>query len=260
MELRAMTFNVRQADGDDGHQSWEFRCDALAKTIRRCMPDILGTQEAFPEQIAFIHQQFPQFNSFGIGRFGDDQHMHNRIFFNSERFSLLENGDFWLSTTPDIPGSKDWGIPRPRLVSWGRLAMSDGFEVLVMCTHFPYHRGAEEARRESARLVRAKIDAVPQDMPVLLFGDFNAPAGGEVYQSLTETLHDVWTDAGELRGPETTVHGYGKYEGARIDWILYRFLGEVLWAETVTDRPNGLFPSDHYPVLAVFSLTERSAI
>jgi endonuclease/exonuclease/phosphatase family metal-dependent hydrolase len=250
--IKVMTFNVRQMDGDDGPQSWELRKNVLVETIRLHEPALLGTQEIFAEQSAYILEHIPALRCFGRGRFGDDRDKHNSIFYDHSRFSLLKSGEIWISKTPEIPGSSDWDIPRPRMITWGMLSDGGGSPIFVMNTHFPYGRQADEARRQTVRLVQEKLATLPERLPVVLMGDFNAPAGQEVYASLTERLCDSWKAAAGRIGPEGTVHGFGRFEGGRIDWILHRNMGDVLRAETITFTMQGLYPSDHYPVCAEF--------
>jgi mRNA deadenylase 3'-5' endonuclease subunit Ccr4 len=249
-----MTFNVRQMDGDDGAQSWENRKDALAETILLHCPALIGTQEIFPEQFAFLLDKIPELDCFGCGRFGDNRDKHNKIFFDRSRFSLLESDDIWFSRTPSIPGSSDWDIHRPRMVTWGRLLDAAHGEILILNTHLPYGRNGDEARRESARLVLQQVAALPEHLPLFLTGDFNSPPDGEIYGLLTATLSDAWKSAHRTDGPESTVHGFGRIAGRRIDWILHRNAGQTLSAETITHTVNGLYPSDHYPVIATFHL------
>ena len=253
--MPVMTFNVRQMDGDDGDHAWEQRKDALIETVLLHRPVLLGTQESFVEQIAYILKHAPDYACFGQGRYGDDRDKHCKVFYDRRRVTLLECGEIWISKTPAVPGSSDWDIPRPRMITWGRLRRAQGADLFVMNTHFPYGKDGDEARRQSARLVREKIASLPQDLAVILTGDFNAPAGGEIYAALTADLEDAWTTATSTIGPEGTVHGFGRFtSGRRIDWILHRGVGRVLSAETVTYRRNGLFPSDHYPVCAAFGM------
>jgi endonuclease/exonuclease/phosphatase family metal-dependent hydrolase len=255
--VRAMTFNVRQMDGEDGPQVWEHRKDVLVETIRLHRPALLGTQEIFAEQSAYILRHIPTLQCFGSGRYGDSRDKHNSIFYDREQFSLLTSGEIWISRTPEVPGSSAWDIPRPRMITWGILRDSEGSELFVMNTHFPYGRAADEARRQTARLIREKLATIPEDMPVLLTGDFNAQAGEEIYTSLTGELRDSWTTAAIRTGPEETVHGFGRFKGGRIDWILHRNMGDVRTAETITHTMNGLYPSDHYPVCAEFDYGTR---
>lgn len=252
--LRIMTFNVRQMDGDDGAQVWEHRKELLAETILLHRPDLLSTQEIFPEQTAFLLERMPDLGSFGRGRFGDERDKHNKIFFDSRRLSLLECGESWFSHTPQVAGTSDWEIPRPRMVSWGRLRTSAGAEILILNTHMPYGRSADRARREAARIVLEQIASLPMELPLFLTGDFNSPPEGEVHGLFTARLEDAWKTARERRGPEGTLHGFGKTTGRRIDWILSRNTGPALAAETVTHTAGGLYPSDHYPVIATFEI------
>lgn len=253
--LRMMTFNVLQMDVDDPAHAWEQRRELLVETIQKYSPSLLGTQEIHAEQTAFILDRIPAFECFGRGRFGDERDKHNKIFYDRRKLSLVECGDLWFSQTPAIPGSSDWQIPRPRMVTWGKLRANSGYEILVMNTHLPYGRNADEARRQSAHVLLRKIQELPQHLPLILTGDFNAPADGEVYSMLKEKLEDAWITANETHGPEGTLHGFGKLMGTRrIDWILHRNAGQTLEAETITHTSCGLYPSDHYPVCATFLL------
>jgi endonuclease/exonuclease/phosphatase family metal-dependent hydrolase len=252
--LRVMTFNVRQMDGDDGAQAWEYRKHLLAETVQLHRPALLGTQEIFPEQTAFLLDKIPEFDCFGRGRFGDNRDKHNKIFFDRRRFSLIDCGETWFSRTPATPGSSDWEIPRPRMVTWGRLHEIGGSDILILNTHMPYGRNAGEARRESSLLVLQQVAALALELPLFLTGDFNSPPDGEIYGLLTGTLGDAWKTAQRTIGPEGTMHGFGRTTGRRIDWILHRNAGQTLAAETVTHTAAGLFPSDHYPVMATFGL------
>jgi endonuclease/exonuclease/phosphatase family metal-dependent hydrolase len=247
-----MTFNVRQADGDDGDHSWTHRKYALVETIRDRLPIILGTQETHPEQVDYILSALPEYAAFGQGRYGDGRDKHNKIFYLRDQVELIDTGETWFSETPHLPGSASWGIPRPRMVTWGRVRIA-GRELLVMNTHLPYGRSAEEPRKQATRIILKQLDNQQPGLPVLLMGDFNTPADGEIYHLLTQQTSDAWQSAMERRGPDGTVHGFGKFDGARIDWILHRHCGQVQSVETITDKKAGLFPSDHYPVFAVFN-------
>ena len=186
-----MSFNVRQMDGDDGPNSWEFRKHILADAVRLSNPAVLGTQEIFAEQAAFLRDELPHLESFGSGRFGDDRDKHNLIFFDRTRFSLVKSGDLWFSRTPEVPGSSDWNIPRPRMITWGRLRPTNGPDILVLNTHMPYGRDADEARQQAAQVVLHAIASLPAELPLFVTGDFNAPVDSEVYAMLTADLADA---------------------------------------------------------------------
>ncbi len=251
-QLRVMTFNVRQIDADDGVHGWEFRKDLLVDTIRLYRPELLATQETFTEQADYILAHRAEFAAFGSGRYGDHRDKHNTIFYDWRQMELVETGDIWISTTPEIPGSSDWDIPKPRMITWGKLRLADGCAMVAMNVHFPYGREADEARRQTARLIREKLSSFPSGMPIVLTGDFNTAPGGEVHTLLTQDVEDAWVSAVRRIGPDGTLHGFGRILGRRLDWVLHRNLGRVLEAETVTHTAGGLYPSDHYPVCVLF--------
>src|SRR5262249_1555302 len=52
------------------------------------------------------------------------------------------------------------------------------------------------ARREQLRAVVRQIAALPTAAPLILGGDFNAPAGDAVFRLLSPRLHDTFREAG----------------------------------------------------------------
>jgi endonuclease/exonuclease/phosphatase family metal-dependent hydrolase len=252
--LKVMTFNVRQMDGDDGEQSWPHRKEALCEVIRHYSPTLLGTQEIFAEQSNYILSNLPQYQCFGRGRFGDQRDKHNQVFYDAARMTLENSGEFWLSETPEVAGSMAWGIPRPRMITWGLLTIVQGPKVFVMNTHFPYGKNADDARLRSAELVRQKMRNIDPELLIVVTGDFNAAPDSLVHSQLTEELADSWCLATDRLGPASTVHGFGRFEGPRVDWILERGFNQVISAKTVTSKVNGLYPSDHYPVYAELAI------
>jgi len=53
-----------------------------------------------------------------------------------------------------------------------------------------------QERREQIKLIAAKIRQFPKDVPVIIGGDFNAPAGDAVFRLLEPRLHDTFTEGG----------------------------------------------------------------
>jgi endonuclease/exonuclease/phosphatase family metal-dependent hydrolase len=255
--LRVMTFNVRFPSPDDGPNRWEHRRDLLVAAIREKAPDLVGTQELFYEQGQYIVEKLPDYAWFGVSRRGTREDEHMGVFYRKDKLKLVESGNFWLSETPETPGSISWGMSLPRMVTWGLFELPGGRRFYLYNTHFAHRRQDEEARLRSARLLAGRIAGLPRRLPLILIGDFNAPAGGEPYRVLTQGLRDAWSTAARRSGPEATFHGFtGKPGSARIDWILYRPEQiRVLESETVARHQDGRYPSDHFPVFAVLELS-----
>jgi endonuclease/exonuclease/phosphatase family metal-dependent hydrolase len=250
--LRVMTFNVRYPAKSDGPNVWENRRDLLVETIRLKDPDIFGTQELFHEQGQYIVEKLPAYAWFGLSRRGNQQDEHMGVFYKRDRLRRVESGDFWLSESPDVPGSMSWDVSLPRMVTWALFEIQgSGRRFYFYNTHFPHRREDEPARLNCARLIAQRIRKLPPRVPFILTGDFNAPAGGEVY-TVFEGLVDCWTTAAKRAGPEATFSAFkGSTAGPRIDWIFHRGGLKALEAETVTHNQDGRYPSDHYPVFAV---------
>lgn len=254
--LRVMTFNVRYPNPGDGANVWTARRDLLVETIRSRRPDVIGTQELYSEQGQYIVEKLPEYAWFGLSRRGNHEDEHMGVFYRKDRLRLVDSGDFWLSVTPEKPGSISWNMSLPRMVTWAVFEMAGtGKRFRYFNTHFAHRDADETARLKSAMLLACRVGLLDADEAVVLTGDFNSPAGGGAHQVLGQNLRDAWNDAAGRTGPADTFHGFtGKPRPGRIDWILYRAPWKAVSAETITDHRGNVFPSDHFPVLAVFEI------
>ncbi|HWQ56008.1 MAG TPA: endonuclease/exonuclease/phosphatase family protein [Bryobacteraceae bacterium] len=253
--LRVMSFNVRLPAKVDGPNHWEHRKDLLVDTIRQKAPDVFGTQELFHEQGRYIAEKLPGYAWFGVSRRGNQEDEHMGVFYRKDRLKLIDSGNFWLSETPETPGSMSWDVTLPRIVTWGLFETAGGRRFYFYNTHFAHRREDDGARLNSARLIAERVAQLPANVPFVLTGDFNSPAGGDVYKILTASLTDARTASPRPAGPEGTFNGFkGETSGPRIDWILYRGALKAVEAQTVTRNEKGRYPSDHFPVFAVLEL------
>jgi endonuclease/exonuclease/phosphatase family metal-dependent hydrolase len=248
--LRVMTFNVRLPMASDGPERWEARRDLFVKTIREEHPDVFGTQELYKEQGDYVVSKLPEYKWFGMGRKGGEGDEHMGVFYRSDELRVLDSGNFWLSDTPDVPGSDSWGTPYPRMVTWARFRRkADGRTFVMFDTHLPYREQDDAAREKGAALILKRIAGLPPDEPFVLTGDFNTTPDSKVHAMLTEHLQDAWLVAPRRSGPEKTFHDFTGKPDRRIDWILVRGF-KVEGARTVTTHEGKLYPSDHFPVVA----------
>jgi endonuclease/exonuclease/phosphatase family metal-dependent hydrolase len=252
--LRVMTFNVRFLSSNDGPNNWDARRELVADLIRAEDPDVIGTQELFKRQGDDIVERLPQFVWFGAGRRGDDGDEHMGVFYRKDRLRVRESGNFWLSDTPEVPGSQTWGNLYPRMVTWARFERTaDGATFTLYNTHLPYRDIDEPARMRCAELIRARLSKLPKSERVILIGDFNTTPDSRVHSALTSSLTDVWSATPERSGPEGTFHDFTGEPQRRIDWILVRGL-KPNRVETITTQRDGHYPSDHFPVMAELAL------
>jgi endonuclease/exonuclease/phosphatase family metal-dependent hydrolase len=257
--LHVMSFNLRYASAT-GANSWPKRRPVMAELLRTERPTVLGTQEGLHDQLLDIARDLPDhYDWIGQGRAGGTRDEYVAIFFDTRRLTALESGHFWLSDTPEVPGSRSWGNRSIRMATWVRFRdKRTGGELAVVNTHLD--NASENARVRGAKLIRDRIAAFPAGLPVLLTGDFNAAAGNSAaYTTLVDGagLTDTWAAAAEHRGaPYGTFHGYHPLvpDGARIDWMLARGKVTVAAAGINTFARDGQYPSDHLPIQALLTV------
>ena len=98
-------------------------------------------------------------------------------------------------------------------------------------------------RNEQAKIVRTEIEASPY--PVIVVGDFNAPAWSFAYQHIAAGLHDAWNSVHPWQ-PGFTVEKRGL--GLRIDYILCS--DPLVPAKCAVSSSHS---SDHKPVIATLA-------
>src|SRR3954451_19240069 len=103
-DLRILTFNIRYANIKDGANNWLNRRDAAAKLMAD-EADIAGLQEVLPAQRQDLVDRLSDFSYVGIGRETEDRGEGSPIFYRKARFLAVASGTFWLSDTPETPGS-----------------------------------------------------------------------------------------------------------------------------------------------------------
>jgi endonuclease/exonuclease/phosphatase family metal-dependent hydrolase len=264
--LRVMSFNIRLGVAKDGDNHWEKRRELVATTIKNFSPDILGTQETWDFQAGYLAEKLEGYQYFGRSRQLDGSEGEQcGVFYREERFEKIAAGHFWLSETPNRPGSKSWDSSLPRMATWLRLWDRTAEEsLLVINTHFD-HRG-KQARLESAKVIRNFIEQQGADEScsnIVVTGDFNASENSPPYQALfgssedeTDNNHNV-IDSLRAFTPsptedEGTFNGFsGKSSGGRIDWIGASSSLQVNSATIDRTNEEGRYPSDHFPVTAI---------
>lgn len=262
--VRVMSYNIRYGTARDGENHWDRRRDALVATIRAFDPDLLGTQETLGFQRDFLAKNLPGYAALGVGRDdGKEAGEMMALYYKTSRFERLDDGHFWYSETPEVPGSRGWDAALPRMATWAKLrdrkADPSAPPILFVNTHFD-HRGAE-ARLQSARLLRGRLAELGAGCSIVLTGDFNvgedAPPHralfGELAGSPASPVRDVYRLAHPTRGAEEgtfAAFNPSRTRGPRIDWIGASADWSVLSAAIDRTTRDGRMPSDHFAVTA----------
>lgn len=135
--LIVATFNIRMDTPNDNLDSWKHRKDMVNGLIRFHDFDVFGIQEGFHHQIMDILEP-GGYDYVGVGRDdGKDAGEHSAIIYKKERLLVLDEGNFWLSETPDVPG-KGWDATCcNRICSWAKFKdIETGKEFFFFNVHY----------------------------------------------------------------------------------------------------------------------------
>ena len=280
VDLKIMSFNIRQDDGSIGNRinsnGWYTllstsggRKDRAVSVINTFAPDILGVEEMLPNQFTDLTNAAPLagFSYFGQGRNGGNVGERCGIFYRSSRFTAVNQGEFWLSTTPTVPGTTFTGggtdTGNPRMADWLILHDNQSLQdYFVLNTHWSLD---SQARNLSGNFIREQIKAMAGDLPLIVLGDFNTTLGTTAMNNLTGVndptgfqLTDAYRHVFPTVGPnEATFHNFtGNTSGSSIDHIFYS--ADTFTAKSAnivhTSFPTNLYPSDHFPVTATLQV------
>ena len=249
-DFTVASYNLRNANAGDSAQGngWGQRYPIIAQMVQFHQFDIFGTQECFLHQLQDMKNALPHYDYIGVGRDdGKQQGEHSAIFYRTDKFDLLNQGDFWLSETPDQP-SKGWDAALPRICTWGHFRCKDtGFEFLFFNLHMD-HVG-KQARVESAYLVQKKMKELSRNLPAILTGDFNVDQTHPSYDALVKDgqLCDAY-EVCELRyAPNGTFNSFrpDNFTESRIDHVFVSPTFRVKRYGILTDTYRSAQPQTH---------------
>ncbi|MCQ2377785.1 MAG: endonuclease/exonuclease/phosphatase family protein [Victivallaceae bacterium] len=241
---------ARENDAAKG-LDWNVRFPAVLEILKKHRPQIVGTQELRDYQLNEILQA-TQFRSVGIarnGRLSGDE--FSAILYDPRRLSLVDSGTFWLSPTPGTP-SVGYDARFPRIATWAIFADRRTKKKLVVYNTHLDHIGVV-SRQEGIKMIVHHAEKSATDLPLILTGDFNAVPDSPTYRTATGFLRDARTAANKVAGAQYTFHGFRDIPAGRIGAVLdYVFVSsqiKVLSHYTDVGKIDGIFPSDHAPVV-----------
>ena len=280
-ELRVMTFNLRGSSyANDAPNLWQRRADLNLRTIHKYAPDLIGFQELQDGNLETYRQELTGYESL-LGTPSNEigSYNYNSIYWNPERLRLVDSGGMFLSESPDT-WSKSWDSVFVRSVNWVRLRLKDeGHEFLHFNTHLD-HVGVQ-ARVQGSRLIVQKARLISGEMlPILVTGDFNSvpwlPDSGSLegagfedhgyYEFRSNGFRDAFLEGGQV--DTSSSHTFHAWEGERFNELIHGMAQRIDWillkdgvtpirtaqCQIIRDAEPPIYPSDHYPVLALLQL------
>ena len=265
--IRVMSFNVRGSSRDRGEaNAWENRAGLNVETLERAAAALIGLQESQRGNLETYRERLPRYAHILGPRSGNrEPYDFNAILFDRGRLELLDSGGFWLSETPERY-SASLGTRVARSANWARFRHSGtDLPFLHLNTHLD-HVSRLARVKGSALILRRLAELREVEQPVVVTGDFNCRPGTPVHRGFVRAgFVDTYLAAGNEDG--TGANTFHAFKGAhyrearpalgprRIDWILLKDPGRRIRVGShliLRDGPgdSGVYPSDHYPVLA----------
>ena len=248
-----MTSNIRFENPNDGINNWPNRKDIWSGIINNHKVNILCTQEGRKTQLLDANSCI-ELDLIHDHRDWIPERMYPCIFVDKKIFTLIDSGDFWLSETPHLPGSKSFESAFPRLCTWALLKIGD-VSFYVFCCHLDHI--LDSTRLEQSKVLSEQIVKInSQNFPFVLAGDFNESPNGNVRSHIDKNLcliDPVNLHSENDQGTHHRFDGNNK-KTSRIDWILHSGQFKSNNYLIVKESRNGVYPSDHFPVVTQLTI------
>ena len=254
--IRFANYNMRVITSADSlDRTFENRKPNILKRISDYDFDIIGAQEVNDDMKAALMQDLSDtYSVFGEGRKATRKGEGTPIFYKTERFELMESGNFWLSETPEVPGSKSWDASVERIATWGKfLDKKTKKKFFYINTHFD-HKGPQ-SRTMAAKILLDKARELHEGLPVFFTGDLNTSSTTEAIAILSdnELVKDSYTSSETVpTGRKSPYYGFNfdRPDSDRGDYIFVPKDSRVLSYRCIDDDiTNREYSSDHCPVL-----------
>lgn len=267
-KIRLITYNMLLSDYcRDEINVWQKRLPRILELFEELKPDIIGAQELDARQVQELLNEIGTTYAFysrseGIELAG--------IFYRKDRFELVNNYVWYLTDTPEVPSYAALTMVHLRDLKTGHLFG-------VFNTHLSF--SSVNKRDFQARFIADRLKENLQKMPTLFTGDLNVFPCRMDLEKLPfydgDYVHRLLTKSGVINAKEVSILGHlgplSTFTNDPRDSLPFKGLGTpgvfldhiyvspditVLIHAVQPATVEGLFPSDHMPVLIDFMINE----
>ena len=262
--LRIATYNVHyiileRDTGDWSVGDWDRRKGPLDQAFKAVSADVIGFQEmeSFARgdngrtnlTLDWLLANNPDYAAAAVGdpaAFPSTQ----PILYRPDRLTLLDQGWFFFSDTPDVIYSRTFNGSFPAFTSWAQFRDTTSGEVFrVINIHTDY--ASKSNRVQSVELVAARIKPLMADGETLfVIGDLNARLGDQVVNILADTGLEFAPVKGSTFHLNRGINLFGAIDHIAHTGAAAR-VGDPI---VLRQKFSGEWPTDHYPVVAEYRL------
>ena len=248
------SFNIHYIVPEDKDENWERRKYAVAKVLKEMDADIV----AFQEMETFDGGHYSKRNlqldwvifsttGYKLTAIGNPKVFpHTQpIIYKADKYTVINQGFFFFSDTPDEIYSRQWNGGYPYFCSWVLLQIKNTERTFyVYNVHNDYK--SRSNRLKTSSLISGRIEEiVDEDIPIIVLGDFNVQKWDKEFDILKSIGLNIVPPSG------STNRILGLPILPAIDHIL---VSEdikpqsdiIIWR----NRYDGVYPSDHFPISA----------
>lgn len=250
---RMGSYNIRGENAaDTGDKDWNVRKEYVVRNIVEHDFDVVGLQENSIKMLPQLEELLgDDYATHSWGAISETSGTHTTIVYKAGKFTLLDKGQYFLTSNPAAP-DLSWDTAVRRNTVWVKLQNKTTGDVFFYFSTHLDHKGVL-ARAEGARINVQKMQEIADGYPAIIVGDFNAYYSEKaMYNTFNAYLDDSRkvTQTAPV-GPGTTFAQWNPAVtgGEPIDYVFCDRVN-VLSYETITeDFGRGITPSDHLPIL-----------
>lgn len=242
-----MSFNLKNDRAHDKQFNWMYRKHLCADVIKKYSPNVISLQELNPHMHKYLISELSDVYGYYSAERNTGKELDRTIriystglsiFYNKEKYELINKGVYWLSDTPEKP-SATWGHDERRMVIFVLLKdKQSGKYFYVYNAHYD-HTGSESRLKSSEFLVNLSKDNVYDSF---ICGDFNASYDDAEMEPLNKIFDNNVIDK------TPTFTGF-RFAGTKIIDMIYSNKKGCYINKVIKEPCNGLNISDHCPVI-----------
>ena len=255
--ISIIDLNIRYINNIDGINIWDNRKHKLIELLLNKKADIFFFQEITHTQSDFIDRHLSSIYEF-VGEYRDSTNASEKcsICVNKLKYTIIHSGQFWLSSTPYIPGSNDFGNYFPRICTWASLKQIEGKNLLFMNVHLDH-----ENKRAHLPCIKVLLEEEKKIENRLKDVYFCFIAGCFYCEENDEEIKYIKNHGYTEIMFENSFHGFTGVANHHWDYMFWKSKnkGDIIFKEAHVMKKEGTiddnlryYISDHFPIYAEF--------